>query len=79
MIRLPLPRPSLQINLYALHSLGPQVELLSGSRRFLAVYLSAGVVGTAASVAFTPAPSLGASGGYMGSCNKSKVRHQYQL
>ena len=51
-----------QINSYALHSLGPQVESLSGAPRFLSVYFASAFVGTVASVAFTPQPSLGASG-----------------
>ena len=59
------PSPPLllpQINSYALHSLGPQVESLSGAPRFLTVYFASAFVGTVASVAFTPQPSLGASG-----------------
>ncbi len=42
------------------------MEALSGSRRFLTVYFTSALVGTVASVAMTPQPSLGASGAIFG-------------
>lgn len=51
-----------QINSYALHSLGPHVELIGGHARFGAVYFVGAFTGTLASYIMTPAPSLGASG-----------------
>lgn len=56
----------LLINSYALHSLGPQVEAFSGPQRFLTIYLVSAVAGTAASVIWTPAPSVGASAAIFG-------------
>ena len=50
-------------NNYSLNSLGPAVEMLSGRPRFLSVYAAAAVAGSAASFAFSPAASVGASGG----------------
>ena len=49
-------------NNYSLNSLGPAVEMLSGRPRFLSVYAASAVAGSAASFAFSPAPSVGASG-----------------
>ncbi|KAG1676085.1 hypothetical protein FOA52_014951 [Chlamydomonas sp. UWO 241] len=56
----------LAINCYALNSLGPQVETLTGPRRFAAIYLTSALTGTVASVLMTPQPSLGASGAIFG-------------
>ncbi|GAX75962.1 hypothetical protein CEUSTIGMA_g3405.t1 [Chlamydomonas eustigma] len=56
----------LAINSYALHSLGPQVESLSGTPRFLSIYLVSAVAGTVTSFVMTPQPSLGASGAIFG-------------
>lgn len=49
-------------NNYSLNSLGPAVEMLSGRPRFLTVYAASAVAGSAASFAFSPASSVGASG-----------------
>jgi len=49
-------------NNYALASLGPIVERISGHARFGVVYGVSAVAGTAASYVFTKAPSVGASG-----------------
>lgn len=49
-------------NNYSLNSLGPAVEMLSGRPRFLTVYAASAVAGSAASFAFSPAASVGASG-----------------
>jgi rhomboid protease GluP len=53
-------------NLYALNALGPLVEGYYGHRRFLAIYLVAGLTGSVASYAFSPVPSAGASGAIFG-------------
>jgi membrane associated rhomboid family serine protease len=58
----------LLFNSLALFSLGPQVERVIGSRRFLRVYLFAGVVGGLLVTLFDPSlmPVLGASGAISG-------------
>lgn len=56
----------LATNNFALNSLGPLTERLSGHRRFVAVYVAAGVAGSLASFAFSPAPAVGASGAIFG-------------
>ncbi|CAL5219996.1 g1938 [Coccomyxa viridis] len=53
-------------NNYSLNSLGPAVEMLSGRQRFLSVYAASAVAGSAASFAFSPAASVGASGAIFG-------------
>lgn len=59
-----------QCNMYSLHNLGPQLEVLSGGPRFTAIYLTSAAVSCVASYLFCKAPSLGASGrsqaGYSG-------------
>lgn len=54
------------LNGYALYSLGPESERIYGTRRFLALYLVAGLGGSVASYAISPAPSVGASGSIFG-------------
>ena len=49
-------------NSYALFIIGSTVEQLFGTRRFAIIYLLGGLAGSLASLVFTPAPSLGASG-----------------
>lgn len=56
----------LAFNSHALNVIGPHVELVSGPARLATVYLASAVVGTATSVVFTPAPSVGASGAIFG-------------
>lgn len=56
----------LAVNTHALHTLGPQVEMVSGARRTTAIYLLSGVVATAASFLLCASPSLGASGAVFG-------------
>lgn len=56
----------MQINSHALATIGPHVELLGGGHRFMAVYLTSAVAGTAASYLLTPAPSVGASSALFG-------------
>ncbi|MGC4001161.1 MAG: rhomboid family intramembrane serine protease [Anaeromyxobacter sp.] len=53
----------LAMNLSALSSVGSAAELLLGVRRLLFVMLAGGVAASLASVAFTPGPAVGASGG----------------
>jgi len=49
------------MNMYALFIIGPVIERSYGWRRFLALYLVAGVFGNVLSFLFTVEPSLGAS------------------
>lgn len=54
------------LNGYALYSLGPESERIYGTWRFLALYVLAGLGGSLASYAISPAPSVGASGSIFG-------------
>ncbi|MFV2062049.1 MAG: rhomboid family intramembrane serine protease [Chloroflexota bacterium] len=57
----------LGFNMYALWIIGPLVEALYGSRRFLAIYLICAVAGSTASYVFSDARfSVGASGAVFG-------------
>ena len=56
----------LLFNLYALNALGPMVEGYFGHIRFTTIYVLAGLTGSLASYAFSPAPSVGASGAVFG-------------
>jgi len=56
----------LAFNMLFLYSIGPGLESLFGHRRFLGVFLCAGVLGNVASFAFTPGISVGASGALFG-------------
>lgn len=56
----------LVFNMLALWSLGPQVELRLGGRRFLGLYLTAGVVAAVASVMTPRSAVVGASGAVLG-------------
>ncbi|MEO6713380.1 MAG: rhomboid family intramembrane serine protease [Mycobacteriales bacterium] len=53
-------------NMYALLSLGDQVERVLGRWRYLSLYFAAGLAGSAASYFFRLGPSLGASGAIFG-------------
>lgn len=53
-------------NAYALYVLGPEAERLYGTRRFLALYVIAGLAGSIASYALTPNDGVGASGAIFG-------------
>lgn len=53
-------------NMYALYNLGPLVERLYGSSRYLLIYISAALCGSISSFLFSPAPSAGASGAIFG-------------
>lgn len=54
------------VNSYSLFVFGPQVEALLGYRRFLTIYLLAGVAGTVMSFVMSPDPAVGASGAIFG-------------
>lgn len=58
----------LLINGYALYILGPDVERMFGTARFAAIYMGAGLAGSAASYGFgsISAPAIGASGAIFG-------------
>lgn len=56
----------LLMNTFALYFLGPAVERIFGSARFLFIYLFAGFSGTLASFVFTDSLSAGASGAIFG-------------
>ena len=56
----------LLLNSYSLGNVGPEVEKVFGSGRFLATYVAGGVIGNMASAYYTPNPSLGASGAVFG-------------
>jgi len=53
-------------NGYALYALGPETERIYGTRRFLGLYLLAGLAGSLASYLLSPAVSVGASGAIFG-------------
>jgi rhomboid protease GluP len=53
-------------NGYALYILGNDLEAFFGRWRFLAVYWLSALAGSVASFAFSPAPSIGASGAVFG-------------
>ncbi len=56
----------LAVNGYSMVLLGRQMEQIYGSRKFLLLFLLAGIAGTVASFRFSVAPSLGASGALFG-------------
>lgn len=53
-------------NAYGIWTLGPLVEKFYGGRRFMIIYMIAGIVGAAGSYLFTAVPSGGASGAIYG-------------
>ncbi len=53
-------------NMYALFLIGPVVERIWGSRLFAAFYVLTGIAASTASVVFTAAPAVGASGAIFG-------------
>lgn len=56
----------LMMNTFSLQNIGPEVERLFGSGRFLFTYLASGVAGNMMSAYYSPNPSLGASGAVFG-------------
>jgi membrane associated rhomboid family serine protease len=72
----------LMTNMFSLSRLGPDVEGLFGSGRYLATYLAAGVAGNLLSAYASPNPGLGASGavfGMVGSYLLFLTRHDWLL
>ena len=53
-------------NMLLLFWMGPQVEGILGSRRFLSMYLLCGLIAGIAHIAVTPIPVIGASGAVLG-------------
>ncbi|PKA49995.1 hypothetical protein AXF42_Ash017534 [Apostasia shenzhenica] len=69
----------LMVNCYSLNSIGPTVEKLSGSKRFLAVYFTSAVASSLMSYHFCQLPAVGASGaifGLVGSFSVFILRHR---
>lgn len=67
-------------NSYALYIYGPVVEQLFGKKKFLAVYIISGLMGSLFSYMFSPNPAAGASGaifGLMGSLLYFRRSHRY--
>lgn len=56
----------LAFNCFSLNSIGPTVELITGPRRFLAVYFTSAVAGSLMSYFYCQSPSVGASGAIFG-------------
>lgn len=69
----------LMVNCFSLNSIGPIVEKLSGSRRFLAIYFSSAIASSVMSYRFCQSPAVGASGaifGLVGSFAVFVLRHR---
>lgn len=56
----------LAFNCFSLNSIGPMVEMLSGPRRYLAVYFSSALAGSLMSYRCSASPAVGASGAIFG-------------
>ncbi|KAJ1289924.1 hypothetical protein BS78_02G202500 [Paspalum vaginatum] len=56
----------LAFNCFSLNSIGPMVEMLTGPRRFLAVYFSSALAGSLMSYRCCASPAVGASGAIFG-------------
>ncbi|CAM0951654.1 unnamed protein product [Alopecurus aequalis] len=56
----------LAFNCFSLNSIGPAVELVTGPRRFLAVYFTSALAGSVMSYFYCQSPSVGASGAIFG-------------
>ncbi|WP_024834209.1 rhomboid family intramembrane serine protease [Ruminiclostridium josui] len=56
----------LAVNCYSIYIIGTQVEKIFGRGRFLAIYFVSGLIGSAASFAFSLNSSVGASGAIFG-------------
>jgi rhomboid protease GluP len=54
------------INMYSLYAIGPVIEIYFGHRRTLVIYFLSGITGVLFSLAFSPNPSVGASGSIFG-------------
>lgn len=67
------------VNMYSLFAIGPAVERLFSSPRMLSIYLLSGISGVVLSMAFSPQPSVGASGaifGMLGALGVFLYRHR---
>jgi len=56
----------LAFNCFSLNSIGPMVEMLTGPRRFIAVYFSSALAGSLMSYRCCESPAVGASGAIFG-------------
>uniref|UniRef100_A0A803LJX2 Peptidase S54 rhomboid domain-containing protein n=1 Tax=Chenopodium quinoa TaxID=63459 RepID=A0A803LJX2_CHEQI len=56
-------------NCYSLHSIGPTVENLCGTRRLFTVYFASAITSSAMSYWLSEAPAVGASGAIFGLVN----------
>lgn len=56
----------LLVNCYSLYALGISVERIFGRKKFLVIYMIAGILGNAASFAFSSSWAIGASGAIFG-------------
>ena len=56
----------LAFNTYAIYVIGPQIEQLFGTPRFLSIYLLSGIYGVLFSFVFSPQAAAGASGAIFG-------------
>ncbi|KAI4990155.1 hypothetical protein ZWY2020_038518 [Hordeum vulgare] len=56
----------LAFNCFSLNSIGPTVELVTGPKRFLAVYFTSALAGSLMSYRYCQSPSVGASGAIFG-------------
>ncbi|CAM8944940.1 unnamed protein product [Rhodiola kirilowii] len=69
----------LMVNCYSLNSVGPTVESLCGSKRFLSIYFASALASAGASYWFCKSPAVGASGaifGLVGSVAMFVIRHR---
>lgn len=67
------------VNAYSLYAVGPMLERLYGTSRYLAIYVLAGITGAIASMVFNGSSSAGASGalfGLIGAMLLTGLRHQ---
>ncbi|VAI18292.1 unnamed protein product [Triticum turgidum subsp. durum] len=55
-----------KFNCFSLNSIGPTVELVTGPKRFLAVYFTSALAGSLMSYRYCQSPSVGASGAIFG-------------
>jgi membrane associated rhomboid family serine protease len=56
----------MQFNCFSLNSIGPMVEMLTGPRRYLAVYFTSALAGSLMSYRYCASPAVGASGAIFG-------------
>jgi rhomboid protease GluP len=56
----------LAVNSYSIYAIGPTIEMIFGRKKFIIIYLLAGVMGNVTSFIFSVNPSVGASGAIFG-------------